>query len=132
MLIDATQTRSLIRMEGILTALIFDHALRLRVKADTSESKPPEDQPPSAASANSQSKPAQTKNARGGKDGNIVGKIMNMATSDLNNITGGRNFQALGTWYPLYAFRTLLLIQCLQLLVYPSTCSCQCCSCIRS
>lgn len=30
------------------------------------------------------------------KGGNLVGKIMNMATSDLNNITGGRNFLTLG------------------------------------
>ena len=96
MLINATQTRSLIRMEGILTALIFDHALRLRVKADRSESRPAGDQPPSAASDSNQSKPDQAKDAQGGKGGNIVGKIMNMATSDLNNITGGRNFLLLG------------------------------------
>jgi len=31
------QTRSLVRTEGIITQLIFEHALRIRVKAETPE-----------------------------------------------------------------------------------------------
>ena len=80
-------------MESILTTLIFDHALRLRVKAETSKTAQIQ---PSATPGNGQSKPGKD-DARGGKSGNVVGKIMTMATSDLNNITGGRNFLLLGT-----------------------------------
>ncbi|EKM51019.1 uncharacterized protein PHACADRAFT_177708 [Phanerochaete carnosa HHB-10118-sp] len=85
-------TRSLMRMEGIFTALIFDHALRLRVKADA-EAKPEQEQPPATTRSDSQGQAGKAK--QGGTSGNIVGKIMTMATSDLNNITDGRNFLTL-------------------------------------
>lgn len=76
------QTRSLVRVEGLLTTLIFDHAMRLRVKAEASER-------PAAGDDQNDGPPAAD------KGGNFVGKIMNMATADLNNITGGRNFLTL-------------------------------------
>lgn len=81
------QTRSLVRVEGLFTALIFDHALRLRMKADTSTGhKQPEDIQPAG----------QAKGGKAGQGDHIVGKIMNMATSDLANIVGGRNVVLLG------------------------------------
>ena len=92
-MLTSLQTRSSIRVESILTSLVFDHALRLRVKADTSDSKAAPDQS-SAISGNTQNKHVED-GPRGSKGGNIVGRIMNMATSDLNNITGGRNFPLL-------------------------------------
>ena len=89
------QTRSLIRVEGLLTSLIFDHALRLRINSGESGSK--------ASNGSSTNGGTQTRQNAGPKSSsadrinNIVGKIMNMATADLDNITGGRNFLSLCT-----------------------------------
>ncbi|EKM51055.1 uncharacterized protein PHACADRAFT_128771 [Phanerochaete carnosa HHB-10118-sp] len=91
-------TRSLIRMEGILTALIFDHALRLRVKTNAGP-KLEQGQPPTTSESDSQGQADKAK--EGEKSDNIVGKIMTMATSDLNNITGGRNFLLLVLGVPV-------------------------------
>ncbi|KIP07615.1 hypothetical protein PHLGIDRAFT_413728 [Phlebiopsis gigantea 11061_1 CR5-6] len=81
-----SSTRSLIRVEGLLTALIFDHALRLRVKAELADD----------TSASGPSRSTISENG-----GNFVGRIMTMATGDLNNITGGRNFLTLVMGVPL-------------------------------
>ncbi|KAJ7491024.1 P-loop containing nucleoside triphosphate hydrolase protein [Mycena latifolia] len=58
-----------IQAEAILTELVFEHSLRVRVKAETSELEPSEGTPPSAT-----------------KGRNLVGKINNLATTDLQNI----------------------------------------------
>lgn len=71
-------------MEGLLTALIFDHSLRLRTKAEVSGSQG-SDQPGESQKAK-----------KSDKANHFVGKVMNMATSDLNNITGGRNTLLIG------------------------------------
>lgn len=45
------QTRSLVRAEGILTQLIFEHTLRIRQKADVSAEKAKAQQEPSESTA---------------------------------------------------------------------------------
>ncbi|GJE99674.1 multidrug resistance-associated ABC transporter [Phanerochaete sordida] len=86
-------TRSLIRVEAILTTLIFDHALRLRVKAEV-------DAKPEQTDASTGQKSGEQPKARE-KAASVTGKLMNMATSDMNNITGGRNFLSLFIGTPL-------------------------------
>lgn len=86
-----SSTRSLIRVEAILTTLIYDHALRLRNKADAGTKTK---QAPESESAKGD---ATKQNA----SGNTVGRIMNLASSDMNNITGGRNFLGLFLGVPL-------------------------------
>jgi len=69
-----TSTRTLVRTEGIITQLVFEHSLRIRLEAGDQEEQ-----------------------GGGRKNGsNIVGKINNLATSDLYNITQGRDFLVLG------------------------------------
>ena len=122
-------TRMLVRVESILTELVFEHSLRIRVKEETSNpislpSTPNEatttaesdeeldsssgsttaagSEPPTAtakpqvkgkeplhpsriASNASVSKPAVKEKS---KESNLIGKINNLATSDLSNVTG--------------------------------------------
>ncbi|EKM51069.1 uncharacterized protein PHACADRAFT_199901 [Phanerochaete carnosa HHB-10118-sp] len=83
-------TRSLARMEAVFTALIFEHALRLRSKsgvADSANTQPPDTK-------------AASQNATSNDSGSLVGRIMNLATSDLDNITAGRDFLMLCVGVP--------------------------------
>lgn len=76
------QTRSLARMEAVFTTLIFEHALRLRTKSgivDSAKGQPPDTR-------------ATSQNAASSDSGSLVGRIMNLAASDLDNITAGRDF----------------------------------------
>ncbi|KAF7306582.1 ATP-binding cassette transporter [Mycena indigotica] len=124
-------TRTLVRCEAIITQLVFEHALRIRVKAESSEktptsgtSTPARSETPSpveegssgdetatetdalsrdetlqASSASVKSSSSAKKDkgkeaesdAESGKD-NLVGKITNLVTTDLTNITESRDF----------------------------------------
>lgn len=121
-------------MEGIITQLVFSHALRIRMKAEASDkteqvhliataspdSMSLADQPSSSNSedqtlrssvdsssveANSQSSKGKQKepvsaSAPAKSDStadNLVGKMNNLVTTDLNNITQGRDFLLLRT-----------------------------------
>jgi hypothetical protein len=93
-------TGSLVRTEGIFTSLVFDHALRIRMKASTSEKKP--DVKPGDATGAGKS---AAKGRKGGKDksDSLVGRINSLITSDLSNITKGRDFlfiSAISSSYP--------------------------------
>lgn len=116
--------------QAIITQLVFDHALRIRVKAEVaggntpassaattpdsasiaetaSEGDDAETQTTAAASdggaarkhkrtpsASSTSTKAPEKGAEeaAGKGGNLVGKLNNLVTTDLNNVVDGRDF----------------------------------------
>ncbi|KAF7369374.1 ATP-binding cassette transporter [Mycena venus] len=140
-------TRTLVRCEAILTQLIFEHALRIRVKAETSEKKPSSkgtstparSEAPSLIDHDDSSGDGTTNSADAdadtvsrdetlhassssiksttskGKDkevketepeepsnaSNLVGKITNLATTDLRNITEGKDFLLLSLSIPL-------------------------------
>ncbi|KAG6866017.1 hypothetical protein C0991_009425 [Blastosporella zonata] len=130
-------TRTLVRAEGILTQLIFEHSLRIRVKAETepgSSSASPGPSTPSPSgidyvsssplpdddseegsttahqgsstegtlhassssikSADSKKgQPPQVSETEGSSSAdNLVGKINNLVTTDLSNITDARDF----------------------------------------
>lgn len=136
----------LVRTEGIVTQLVFDHALRIRMKAETSASPSPSRattaaQTPDNASIaeaeestvhgspsgsnasgeetvrNSTISTASTAATKKGKEppakksedapaalaepstgsGNLIGKINNLVTTDLNNLVDGRDFLFIGT-----------------------------------
>ncbi|KIJ62401.1 hypothetical protein HYDPIDRAFT_94464 [Hydnomerulius pinastri MD-312] len=92
-------TRTLVRAEGILTQLIFEHALRIRMKAETEK----ESQDAAASDATSApSAPGSTSKPKA-KGENLVGKINNLVTSDLGNATEGRDFLMLIFYAPLQA-----------------------------
>ncbi|KAI0742214.1 hypothetical protein C8Q80DRAFT_1186678 [Daedaleopsis nitida] len=146
-------TSTLVRAEAIMTQLVFDHALRIRMKADTGASAPsdlsaettpaessenvsvPQAEPhgmdvhdtdslegsdtgsvhasTSAAStatlaksgdapnkiADSQDNADSSQRASGSV--NLVGKMNNLVTSDLNNLTWGRHFLYVVLYAPL-------------------------------
>ncbi|KIK53742.1 hypothetical protein GYMLUDRAFT_178425, partial [Collybiopsis luxurians FD-317 M1] len=64
--------RTLVRMEALLTQLVFEHALRIRVKAESS--------------SNSE---------KGKQSSNLIGRINNLVTTDLAVINDARNCIAL-------------------------------------
>lgn len=72
----------LVRTEGIMTHLLFEHSLRIRLKAEAAD---PSTTDPAAVRDDEK------------KSRNMTGKINNLVTSDLNNLARGRDFSELGT-----------------------------------
>ncbi|KAI0329604.1 multidrug resistance-associated ABC transporter [Cubamyces sp. BRFM 1775] len=129
-------TRMLVQTEAIITQLVFDHALRIRMKSDPSESPSAsrvttaihtpdnasiaevadgsresssgsngsEDETVRASNASTTSaKAKKDKDAKkadekpgapgdGPATGNLIGRINNLVTTDLNNLVDGRDF----------------------------------------
>ena len=133
----------MVSAQAILTQLVFDHALRIRMKAETSDPQSGSDAstavatPDSASVADAQpddetvrddndsanskfpkkgkqaadaSIPKPVTNARpiaiekrkADKGGNLVGKINNLVTSDLQNLISGVDFLVLGKYQMQY------------------------------
>ncbi|KAG1769620.1 hypothetical protein EDD22DRAFT_868510 [Suillus occidentalis] len=138
-------TRALVHTEGILTQLVFEHALRIRMKAElpddgkkSGESTAPST--PDSASVAGSSTAAADESTDGSGDetleasaetisisstkkgkqksqdikeepdslpkkhssaDNLVGKINNLVTTDLSNITDGRDFLMIALYMPL-------------------------------
>lgn len=147
--IDVIQTGMLVRVEAIVTQLVFEHSLRIRMKAETessgstpspsaaategtstpadtaslantstvhdgSEANESDDGAPPSSTLSASSTPSSTikgkpdAKPKGGdkkeeddekfhKDGtakasNLIGKINNLVSTDLNNIVDGRDF----------------------------------------
>ncbi|KAI5124482.1 hypothetical protein M0805_008364 [Coniferiporia weirii] len=152
-------TGTLVRCEGIITQLVFEHALRIRMKAETSSDKPgsvasstsqtPDtasiaesdahtestavngegnvcasgsgDESPLSSSASTKSNASKGKGKDGhstsgrsaslkpetnaptstSDTGNLVGKLNNLITTDLQNIVEGRDFMMLTCQSPI-------------------------------
>ncbi|KAL4247270.1 ATP-binding cassette transporter C [Abortiporus biennis] len=110
---------SFVVCSSLLTQLIFDHSLRIRVKAETSNASLPAETSPStavatpdsasatdvpipgssaaesdstsAASSKAKDTPSDAVPEKEKGDSNLVGKINNLVTADINNIQGGQN-----------------------------------------
>ncbi|KAH7097252.1 hypothetical protein BKA62DRAFT_751274 [Auriculariales sp. MPI-PUGE-AT-0066] len=82
-----TTTRMLVRTESIITQLVFEHALKIRVREDAQQ-QPDDDK-------------ANAKGAASRKSTNLVGRINNLVTTDLNNITNARDFLFIVVYAPL-------------------------------
>ncbi|KAJ7489333.1 P-loop containing nucleoside triphosphate hydrolase protein [Mycena latifolia] len=76
-------TRTLVRVEAIITQLIFEHALRIRFKSETAAPDPSKG------------------DARPRAGQNLVGKLNNLVTSDLQNITEAKDFMLLFVNLPI-------------------------------
>jgi hypothetical protein len=79
-------TRMLVHTEGLLIQLVFEHSLRVRMKAETS---------------NRPDGPSTANNAIGHDDqraraDNLIGKINNLVTTDTMNIVEARDFLMVG------------------------------------
>ncbi|KAJ6604251.1 hypothetical protein DFH09DRAFT_1300496 [Mycena vulgaris] len=144
-------TRTLVRCEALITQLVFEHALRIRVKAESAEKKPssgtstpeesgsstPIEQDRSNASGDETLNAADTETLEGGsapsiksttsskskskeepEDSadakNLVGKITNLVTTDLENIVDSRDFLFILLLIPLeIVFCVIFLYQVL-------------------
>ncbi|KAI0656583.1 multidrug resistance-associated ABC transporter [Cubamyces menziesii] len=82
-----TMNRMSVRTEAIVTELLFQHALRIRVKSEAS-GEDLRDEPASAGAGDGDatSEPAGKEKP---KDGFLVGKLNNLITSDLASVTEG-------------------------------------------
>ncbi|KAI0650859.1 multidrug resistance-associated ABC transporter [Trametes meyenii] len=139
-------TRMLVQTEAIVTQLVFDHALRIRMKSETSESPTasrastavhtPENASIAEGNDSDEGSPqasngsedetvrastvstSSTTAAKAGKDtkkveeepaapssggqasGNLIGRINNLVTTDLNNLVDGRDFLFVALYAP--------------------------------
>ncbi|KDR82378.1 hypothetical protein GALMADRAFT_56800 [Galerina marginata CBS 339.88] len=124
-------SRTLTRTEALIIQLVFEHSLRIRLRAETSNDSAV--QPTGSATLSSESDPDPS-TADGASDdtdatantavpdsakkaevkptsperekedaagGNLIGKINNLVTTDLNNITDARDFLFLVLYVPL-------------------------------
>ncbi|KAF9233710.1 hypothetical protein BU15DRAFT_90237 [Melanogaster broomeanus] len=90
--------RTMVRLEVILTQLIFEHALRIRMQAETEDEEDGVVQAPlSVPGLASGNTTPRTK----AKTKNLVGKLNNLVTSDLASANDGRDFLNLVLYAPL-------------------------------
>ncbi|KAF8157940.1 multidrug resistance-associated ABC transporter [Crassisporium funariophilum] len=123
-------TRTLVHTEGLLTQLVFEHSLRIRLKAETSDDEKavPSDQDKGSANEHSQvstavSRETSTVTVKASSKGkatsdalpktsettaaekkgadNLIGKINNMVTTDLTNIVDSKDFLLLVLFVPM-------------------------------
>ncbi|KAH7099122.1 ATP-binding cassette transporter [Auriculariales sp. MPI-PUGE-AT-0066] len=107
-----TTTRLMVRVESFLTQLVFEHSLRIRMREVPEETTAttiftsgeaaavdeheevdhPKDRSETATSS---------EDATSRSSANLIGKINNLVTSDLNNITDARDFILLVLYFPL-------------------------------
>ena len=85
----------MVHVNAVLTQIIFDHSLKIRLatstaaseKKDTAEEAP--GSPSTSAPSETSKPPAKRDN---GESRNVLGKINNLITVDVQNITDGRDF----------------------------------------
>ncbi|VDB89909.1 unnamed protein product [Peniophora sp. CBMAI 1063] len=123
-------TATLVRIEGMITQLIFEHSLRIRMKAEVSGSTPAPSAAPTpdtaslagdadtvvgedvshigeassttvAESSGSSDKESKAAAADEEKGDNLVGKINNLVAVDLDNIVDGRDLALLFVFTPV-------------------------------
>jgi ABC transporter transmembrane region len=136
-----SQSRILVQVECLLTQLLFEHSLRIRLKAETGDSGKKEDgESDSAATRESTSiagtqeaseaetltdsqgttestiAPTGRENAKSTKEEsssnaqNLIGKINNLITSDLGNITGARDLLFVFLYIPFELILCMLFL----------------------
>ncbi|KIY48677.1 P-loop containing nucleoside triphosphate hydrolase protein [Fistulina hepatica ATCC 64428] len=111
-------TGNLVRVQSIITQLIFEHALRIRMKAQLAESAKPTPSASGSATPNSAAvaaaaiaAPAKDDKGKASdkasakatdrRSNNLVGRLNNLVTSDMDSMTAGRDFIFLFTFIPL-------------------------------
>jgi hypothetical protein len=97
--------RTMIRTEAIITQLIFEHSLRIRIKAETDviprdglDSTVADSDDPASDTGSTPGKGKQPKGKHGPAEktrlesNNLIGMINNLVTTDLGNVTDARDF----------------------------------------
>ncbi|KAF8969860.1 hypothetical protein BDZ97DRAFT_1902271 [Flammula alnicola] len=88
-----TETKIRVRLQAVLTQLVFEHSLRIRLKPETSTNGA-DDGPISMETSLDASRAYLPKTPR--HSGNLIGRINNLVTTDLGNMVEGVNFLSLG------------------------------------
>ncbi|KAF9013113.1 multidrug resistance-associated ABC transporter [Cyathus striatus] len=86
-----TTTSTTVRAESLLTQLVFEHSLRIRMKAETG----------SNTTVPGTGCTREGTQAKKPAVGNMIGKMNNLITSDLYSITEGRDFLIIVIFIPL-------------------------------
>ncbi|KAF9013109.1 ABC transporter type 1, transmembrane domain-containing protein [Cyathus striatus] len=95
-------TGTAVQAECLITQLVFEHSLRVRVKAETSGTELAGDAPQTEAAGPGTDKKKTVHN--------MTGKMNNLVTSDLASINGARDFLILGNILPLVLYVPLQII----------------------
>ncbi|KAH9480681.1 ATP-binding cassette transporter abc4 [Psilocybe cubensis] len=110
-------TTTFVRVEGLLTQLVFEHSLRIRVKNDpsTSTEEPQASEDLAVEEASSEDEPTTTapslQDKKIEKSGaNVLGKINNLVTTDLANIVEAREFIVLLVYVPLQIILSVVFL----------------------
>ncbi|KAJ7581129.1 P-loop containing nucleoside triphosphate hydrolase protein [Mycena floridula] len=105
-----------IENEAIITQLVFEHALRIRVKAEVSQNKavsaPSTPSPGASGSstptandaasvASSSTKKSEASPAKAVGTGNLIGKLNNLVTTDLANLSSSREILRVLVYVPI-------------------------------
>ncbi|KAJ7578665.1 P-loop containing nucleoside triphosphate hydrolase protein [Mycena floridula] len=96
----STMNKIMFQMESIITQLVFEHSLRIRIKADVPENKAAstpetptgENVADDAASATSSTNTKSDDAPAPVATRNLIGKLNNLVTTDLENISQAREF----------------------------------------
>ncbi|KAF8308383.1 hypothetical protein DL93DRAFT_2100728 [Clavulina sp. PMI_390] len=86
-----------VRTEGIITQLLFEHALRIRVKEDGNSVSGEEASSPSSTNAPASTAKTKTDSATS----SLAGRINNLISSDLDNIVEARELPYILIYIPL-------------------------------
>ncbi|TCD69030.1 hypothetical protein EIP91_009093 [Steccherinum ochraceum] len=107
-----------VRSSATITQLVFDHALRIRIKAETQNNgvsaqttavnTPRESQTEGSDATNVKDQSSTTSGGVSGSKGhegtsgtNVIGRLNNLVTSDLNNINNGADVMMLIVYVPI-------------------------------
>lgn len=85
------QSRSRVQYQALLTQLIFEHTLRMRVKSDINS--------PGTSNANGSNNMSPTSSSS-----SSTGKLLNLMTSDMDNLERGKDFLEICESTPVQCF----------------------------
>ncbi|KAF5317511.1 hypothetical protein D9619_013131 [Psilocybe cf. subviscida] len=101
-------TRVLVHAEAILTQLIYEHSLRIRLASENLDDNGSSEE--SSADGNSSNPKPTTADSHGTESNNIIGKINSLITVDLGNITQSRDFLFLFLAVPLQIILCIIFL----------------------
>ncbi|KAF9013108.1 multidrug resistance-associated ABC transporter [Cyathus striatus] len=90
-----------VQAESLITQLVFEHSLRIRVKPETSGSELAADSASSSGTSTPVADAAPAAPKKKSSSDNMIGKLNNLVTSDLSSISGARDFLLVVLYVPL-------------------------------
>lgn len=104
-------TRTTVRSQAVLSQLVFEHSLRIRLNAEASSSDHPKSAlpsqtltPQSGAMEQTAAEASSVKSADSAtqkEKNNLIGKINTLVTVDVDNVANGKDFLMIAVQVPL-------------------------------